>query len=119
MTVVCNNEKGIDVKVFRSFYQTLLYASLEDSVEMTAEEEAALIADPANFQGRLHVKTATRDLVYEFYYLTPRKSYIRISGDGGETFTGGMYILTARAEKIVADAVRAYKGETINPTAKN
>ena len=119
MTVVCNNEKSIDVKVFRSFYQTLLYASLEDSVEMTEEEEAALLADPSNFQGRLHVKTATRDLVYEFYYLTPRKSYIRISGDGGETFVGGMYILTARAEKIVADAVRAYKGETINPTAKN
>ena len=119
LSIVCNSEKSINTSIFRSFYQTLLYASLEDAVTLTPEEEAALLADPSSFQGRIAVKTATRDLVYEFYYLTPRKSYIRISGDGGETFIGGMYVLTARVEKIIADAGRAYKGETINPTAKN
>ena len=71
------------------------------------------------FQLRLHMKSADQDLVYEFYYLTSRKSYIRISGDGGETFSGGMYVLTSRVSKIISDAEKVLSGIPVDPTAKN
>jgi hypothetical protein len=81
--------------------------------------DLTLLADKDAFQLRLHMKSADQDLVYEFYYLTSRKSYIRISGDGGETFTGGMYVLTSRVNKIISDAEKVLSGIPVDPTAKN
>ena len=114
-----DGEKLLDTALFRKFYQTLGYATIEEQYLLTEEEEAALVNDPAAFRQRLSVRTAERDLVFEFYYLTSRKSYLRVSGDGGETFSGGMYVLTQRVDKIAADAERLLKGEAIDPTAKN
>ena len=114
-----NGERLLDVSLFRKFYESISYASIEQQHELTDEEEAALLADPTAFQLRLTVKSAGHDLVFEFYYITARKSYIRVSGDGGETCTGDMYILSQRVIKTINDADRLLAGETIDPVAKN
>ena len=119
LKIVHNEKDTVDVSNFRQFYQTIAYASIQQEHPLTAEEEAALIADADAFQLRLHMKSADQDLVYEFYYLTSRKSYIRISGDGGETFSGGMYVLTSRVSKIISDAEKVLAGVPVDPTAKN
>ena len=114
-----DGERLVDTPIFRKFYESISYASIEQKHVLTDEEEAALIGNKNNFQLRLSVKSADHDLVFEFYYVTARKSYIRISGDGGETFTGDMYILSQRVMKTINDAERLLRGETIDPTAKN
>lgn len=119
LTVLHNNKDVVNVTLFRQYYQTLAYATIEQEHIFSPEEEAALLADPSALQLRVELKSTDRDTVFEFYYLTSRKSYIRISGDGGETFTGGMYVLSNRVNKLISDTDRLLAGETIDPTAKN
>lgn len=114
-----NTGKIVNTDAFRDYYEVLLYATIEQEYVLTDEEEAALIGNPANLQLRLTIKTSEQNLVYEFYYLTSRKSYLRISGDGGETFTGDMYVLTARVDKLINDADKIFTGDEIDSTAKN
>ncbi len=114
-----NTGKLVSTDAFRDYYEVLLYASIEQEYILSDEEEAALIGNPANLQLRIKVKTSEQDLVFEFYYLTSRKSYLRVSGDGGETFTGDMYILTARVEKLISDSEKIIEGGEIDSTAKN
>lgn len=119
LIVIRNNDKAVDTDAFRDYYEVLVYASIEQEHVLSDEEEAALIGNPANFQLRLSVETAEQDLVFEFYYLTSRKSYLRVSGDGGETFMGDMYILTSRVDKLINDADKVISGEEIDSTAKS
>ncbi|MBR2908404.1 MAG: hypothetical protein IKC26_11170 [Clostridia bacterium] len=111
--------KLVSTDAFRDYYEVLLYASIEQEHILSEAEESALIGDPANLQLRIRIKTSEQDLIYEFYYLTSRKSYLRISGNGGETFTGGMYVLTARVDKLINDADKIFTGEEIDSTSKN
>ena len=111
--------KLVNTDSFRDYYEVLTFASIEQEYILSDEEEAALIGDPSKLQLRLKVKTSEQDLVYEFYYLTSRKSYLRVSGDGGKTFTGDMYVLTARVEKLISDSEKIIEGGEIDSTAKN
>ncbi len=111
--------KRVNVDSFREYFEILLFASIEQEYVLSPEEETALIGAPDALQLRLSVKTAEQDLVYEFYYLTSRKSYLRLSGDGGKTFTGGMYVLTARVDKLINDAQKVLSGSEFDSTAKN
>lgn len=118
---VMNDEIGkkVNVDSFRDYFEVLFFASIEQEYILSPDEEKALIEDPAALQLRLSIKTAEQDLVYEFYYLTSRKSYLRVSGDGGKTFVGGMYMLTARVDKLANDAEKILSGGEIDSTAKN
>ena len=100
--------------LFRKFFQTLLYANIEDVYEMSQEEEKALIAEGSDaWQLTLTVKdTEGNENTYSFYKLTSRKSYITINGNGG------FYVMTNRVDKFAADAQRFFANETIDATAK-
>lgn len=99
--------------LFRQFYKTLLYSSIENSYPMTQEEEAALIADESKFLMSMTVKdTEGNSKVYSFYSLTSRKAYITING------SGGFYVSANRVDKFIADAQRFFADEVIDATAK-
>ena len=88
-----------DSYLFADFYQTLVWATLENSYPMTEEEENALIADKSKWQLTVTLKkTDGVENEYSFYYLTSRKSYVVVNGDGG------FYMLTDRVNKIISDA---------------
>ena len=109
--------------VFRKFYQTLLFASLVDSYEMSDEDEAALLNDPNAWLMTITINvddssvagdSATQKTdVYKFYRLSSRKAYITINGEGG------FYVLTSRLEKIISDAQKFMALEMIDPQTKS
>ena len=102
-----------DTNLFRKFYQTLLYASISDSYEMSAEDEAALIADESKLLLTMTVLNSEgEETVYKFYRLTSRKAYITINGNGG------FYVISDRVEKIVSDCQKFFAGELIDATSK-
>jgi hypothetical protein len=109
--------------VFRKFYLTLLYTSIIDSYEISAEEEAALLndskawlmtitinVDDSSIAGEAATK---RTDVYQFYRLSSRKAYVTINGEGG------FYVLTSRLEKIISDAQKLMALEQIDPQTKS
>lgn len=99
--------------LFRKFYQTLAFTTLEDKYEISEEEEQALIGDPSKWVLTMTMKdTEGKVNTYEFYYLTTRKAYIRVNGNGG------FYVLLDRANKIASDAQKFFALEEIDPTAK-
>ncbi|MBE6546109.1 MAG: hypothetical protein E7668_01550 [Ruminococcaceae bacterium] len=106
-----------DSSLFRSFYATLIYATIVDSYEMTKEEEAALIADPSKHILTMTITTedadgTTKTTTYSFYWLSSRKAYITINGNGG------FYVQKARVDKFISDAQRFFAYEVIEPTSK-
>ena len=101
-----------DTSLFRSFYQTLLYASISDSYVVTDEEEAAIVTDENLLLTMTVNDTEGNEFVYRYYRLTSRKAYITVNGNGG------FYVLTNRVEKFVSDAQRFFAYELIDATAK-
>ncbi|MBE6576956.1 MAG: hypothetical protein E7653_02310 [Ruminococcaceae bacterium] len=103
-----------DTSVFRQFYQTLLYANIVNSYELSAEEKTALENDPGRKMLTMTVvDTEGTTTEYSFYRLTSRKAYITING------AGGFYVMSNRVEKIVSDAQKFFENQMIDPTAKN
>ncbi len=99
--------------LFRRYWETIIASSVEDSYEMTAEEEQALISDPDNWLLTMTVKnTEGQETVYSFYKMTSRKAYITVNGNGG------FYVLPSRVEKIINDAHRFFAFEIIDPVSK-
>ncbi len=101
-----------DINLFRKFYQTLLYASISDSYEMTDEQEATVVTDENLLLTMEITDTEGTTKVYKFYKLTSRKAYITINGNGG------FYVLSDRVDKIVSDAQKFIANELIDATAK-
>ena len=101
-----------DTSLFRSFYQTLLWASIADSYIVTDEEEAAIVTDENLLLTMTVNDTKGNEFVYRYYRLTSRKAYITVNGNGG------FYVLTNRVEKFVSDAQRFFAYELIDATAK-
>ena len=118
-----------ETELFRRFFQTMLYANLVDSYELTAEEEQTLINDPSKhiLTITLTIKDADKSVkneetgkvevvpgeittnVYSFYKVSARKAYITVNG------RGGFYVYTSRLEKIINDAMRYFNGQDIDP----
>lgn len=101
---------------FRKFYTTLITATLENSYEMTPEEESALINDSSRLLLTMTIKNIEGESdVYKFYSIpnASRKAYVTINGNGG------FYVLTNRVNKIVSDAQKFFADEIIDPDAKN
>lgn len=106
---------------FRNLYRTLLFTSITDSYEMSAEQEAALLADPNALLMTLTITASDEQFsengtskteVYKFYKISARKAYLTINGGGG------FYVLTDRLEKIVSDTQRFFSLEPIDPFSK-
>ena len=100
--------------LFRRLYQTLTVSTLESSYELTAEEEAALIADPSKHILTITIKDVEgNETVYSFYSLTSQKTYITVNG------SGGFYVLPSRVNKFISDTQKFFRFEPIDPDAKN
>ncbi len=94
--------------IFKKFFLTVTNTGIVDSYSITAEEEAALLADPSKLL--LTVKLYdTEGGVKEcnFYQLTARKSYLTI---GSEEKVGGFYVQSSRVQKIINDAKKFLAG---------
>ncbi len=108
-------ERG-DIYNFKMFYSVLLYASISGEVttEATEEELAALRAqDDSACQLKLTITSESgRELVYRFYKLTDRKSYMTINGKGN------FFVLRTLVDKIISDGERLINGEIIDSTGK-
>jgi len=101
-------------ELFRKFYTTLLTGQIENSYEMSKEDEAALLAPESGaWQLTLTIKdTEGGTKVVSFYELTPLKSYITINGNGG------FYVMTTRVNKFASDAQKFFANQEIDPNAK-
>ena len=107
-----------DSSLFRRLYATMIYGTIVGSYELSEEEETALIADPSKHLLTMTITTEDADgtvatTTYSFYYISSRKAYITINGNGG------FYVQKARVDKYIADAQRFFAYEVIEPTAKN
>lgn len=100
--------------LFRRFYTSMIISSVEDAYVMSAEEEAALTADPEKLIMTVTITDIDgNDKVYKFYSLTSRKAYVTVNG------TGGFYVLTNRVNKYANDAQKFFALELIDESAKN
>ena len=85
-----------------------------DTYELSAEEEAALLADESRVILTMKV-TDTDGGVKEmkFYRLTARKAYLTVNGEGG------FYVMTDRVEKIISDSQKFFSNTPIDAMSKN
>ena len=97
-----------DTDNFRMFYQTLLGSRIANSYELSAEDEAALLADPSKHMLTIKVTDSEgRETVYSFYSLTSRKAYITVNGDGG------FYVQSDRMERMVEEVQKFFANQKI------
>lgn len=110
------------MSVFRKFYQSLLYASLEGDVHdgtfgLSDERIAAYTSDPdRDCQVKFTVKTTYEgfpEYVFRYYAYSERRSMITVNGGSGE-----FYVLRSFTDKMIADAERVMTGEAVEPTSK-
>ena len=110
------------MSIFRKFYQSLLYASLEGNAHdgtygLTQEEIDAYTSAPdKDCQTKITVKTGYSGMpeyVFRYYAYSERRSLITVNGGTGE-----FYVLRSFTDKIVADAGRVIAGESVDPTSK-
>ena len=95
--------------LFADLYQTLAWASLENSYPMTDDEEEALIKDKSKWQLTFTIKDVNgNENEYSFYYLTSRKSYVVVNGDGG------FYMRSETVNKIISDTHKFFDLEPID-----
>ncbi len=102
--------------LFRMLYQTMFYAEIVNTYEVSREEEAAL-TDASRLLASLTITTKDRDgsldtNVYSFYKISSRKAYITINGNGG------FYVQSGRVEKFLTDTEKFFNYQKIDPTAK-
>jgi hypothetical protein len=99
--------------LFRNLYETLMSTNIEGAYTMSAEEEAALIADPSKLLMSVTVKTIyDTENVYKLYSLTSRKAYLTINGNGG------FYVNATRVQKILNDVERFMNNQQIDHSSK-
>ncbi len=126
---------------FRQFYKGLLYASLEGMAEISEEEMAALRAlpdsgfstDAPNNPCQLKLTVYSKDnsgnernLVYRFYKISERKSYLTIESldsassenSSPEKGYGSFYVLSSFADKLIEDAEKIINAKPVTATSK-
>lgn len=105
----------VNTDIFRDFYKTILYASMEGLCEMTEEEMAELRKTPDDEADLVMTvrSLSGREIVYRFYRYTERKAYMTINGQGV------FYILNDRVQKLITDAGKTVAGIEFEATSKN
>ena len=97
-----------DTDNFRMFYQTLLGSRIANTYELSAEDEAALLADESKHMLTIKVTdTEGTETVYSFYSLTSRKAYITVNGDGG------FYVQSDRMERMIEEVQKLFANQPI------
>ena len=107
--------KVVDTDIFRDFYKTILYASMEGLCELSEKEMEELRALPDSEADLvMTIKSLSgRELVYRFYQYTERKAYMTINDQGV------FYIINDRVQKLITDAGKSVDGIEIEATSKN
>lgn len=99
---------------FRSAYRTALYSRIEDDAPLTKEQIKELTSDESKrvltFEYTLTSGT-TRTL--EFWQYSTRRTLLTINGEGQ------YYVYLDRADKIIGDFEKVWRGETVDSHAKN
>ena len=104
--------KAIDVSQFRKLFQVLIYTNYEGDLELTKEEEDALLSDPSKLLLTIRYTTAGRDYEFKFYRYSERKTYVTLNG------VGGRYVIATQIDKIISDTQKVLTGETIEVESK-
>ena len=93
----------ISTKNFQTLYMNLIYSKLFGSLELSEEEEAAIINDPNRFRLTWRFGTDTGYTRTHSYYLyQSNKDYITVDGDGG------FYVVSSTIKKLAKDVVDVY-----------
>lgn len=70
--------------LFKKLFTLTTSISIVDQIDMTDEEEAALVNDPENYVATIKLTDDTgRTMTVEYFHLTNRKMYFRLNGQGG------------------------------------
>ena len=94
--------------IFKKLYQSLSTLAIVDDYSMTAEEEAALIADPSKHIISISISDNENNTInLECYSITARKTYIRVNGEGG------YYVSTSALQKILENCNKFFNKEDI------
>jgi hypothetical protein len=110
------------MSMFRKFYQSLLYASLEGNAHdgqygLSDEKIRQTVSVPdSECQTVITVKTCyskVPEYVFRYYPYSERRSLITVNGGTAE-----FYVLRSFTDKIVTDAARVIKGEKVDPISK-
>ncbi len=111
-----------DTDLFRKFYQTLLYGSLEGSYVLSDEEEKAITEAENGLLLTIEIKLKDAESaggkestnVYKFYMIpgSSRKAYITVNGNGG------FYVYRTKVDKFISDSQKFFKNEVIVPDTK-
>lgn len=123
-------KKAIDN--FRRLIQSLLTANIEGNCTVSEAEMAAIRAGGEN-TCQLKIKAYLDDdegetlaIIYRFYQLTERQSYLTIevldgpdSPEHPENAQGRFYVLRSFCDKLIADTRRFISAEEIDPDSKN
>ena len=117
---------------FKRFFQAMLSASVEGTVDLTAEEMESLrkTSDEDCFlKITVHAddgKGESAYLVYRFYRYSERKAYLTVEvldspydSGSSERGQGTFYVLRSFCDKLVADAYRFMEGTEIVVDSKN
>lgn len=114
---------GVDINMdlFKRFYQTLLYTSLEGNAALS-EEQMETYRNSGDEGADLIIR-AVYDIngneveyVFRFYHYSDRQSFVTLNGNGS------FYILRNRTVKVLNDLGRVLAGDpsvVIDPQAKN
>ena len=110
------------MSIFRKFYQSILYASIEGDVHdgvfgLSDDKIAEFTADPdAKCSVKITIRTTFAkepEYVYRYYPYSERRSMLTVNGGRGE-----FCVLRTFTDKIAADAARVMAGEIVDPTSK-
>ncbi len=110
------------MSMFRKFYQSLLYASLEGNAHdgtygLSDEKIAEVTSVPdSECQTVITVKTCydkVPEYVFRYYPYSERRSLITVNGGEAE-----FYVLRSFTDKIIADASRVVLGQKVVPISK-
>lgn len=108
-----------DTSLFNDLYYKLMFVTSGGSYELSEEDEAALIGDPANLFLTLEVVENEGSLkrpnlvthTYRFYSLSSvgsaRKLYMTVDG------VGGFYVRRTQMEELISDTQRFFAGQPI------
>lgn len=97
---VTSGGKALDVPNFRQYYKSLLYLTLQDYSERPAQGETPFCT--------LKVTTdAGEELVYDFYFLTTRKCFYTVNGEGE------FYVIRDSVLKLISDTKKVLAGEQV------
>lgn len=100
LVVKAKNGSFVATQNFRQFYRVLLMTSMNGYTDSTRTDDLLLSVEVETRSGK--------NTKYDFYQISTRKCYYTVNGKGE------FYVSIDEVEKLVSDAKKLEKGETIN-----